>query len=216
MSRAQTQKNALAALNYDLFVPEDLTPPSPATIHAKIRQHTTKAVSIPSELTDAGDNGLPSVAELYRRFDMFNWLYFDGKLPRSRIEYSGRMTSAGSYSSSMKLIRMGRRYHELFPEEINDTLKHEMLHIRHHHHDSVFKKEAARIGASVRARTHPLLQKPPRYIYLCPGCGKEYPRQRRLRMSSCGDCSRGGRFDSRFKLTLVESRARLKSASSGK
>ncbi len=211
MSQTRTQKKALAALNYDLFMPEDLTPPAPATIHTRIRQHTVSVAPQATRVEVADETGLPLVGELYRRFDMFNWLYFEGKLPRVRIEYSGRMTSAGSYTTSLKLIKIGRKYHELFPEEINDTLKHEMIHIVHLHHDRAFKTEAARIGASVRARSHPLLQKPPRYIYMCPRCGKEYPRQKRLRMSSCGTCSRSGRFDSRFKLTLVESRARGRS-----
>ena len=103
------------------------------------------------------------------------------------------------------IIRIGRKYHELFPEEVYDTLKHEILHFIYPTHGAAFKKEAARIGASVRAKPHPSLCKPPKYLYVCPGCGKEYPRQRRLRMASCGACSKSG-FDSRYKLVLVRLR----------
>ncbi len=42
---------------------------------------------------------------------------------------------------------------------------------------------------------------PPRYVYQCPACGERYPRQRRLRMASCGSCSSS--YDGRFKLRLV-------------
>ncbi|MBI4879085.1 MAG: hypothetical protein HY812_05410 [Planctomycetes bacterium] len=42
---------------------------------------------------------------------------------------------------------------------------------------------------------------PPRYVYECPACGERYPRQRRLRMASCGSCS--STYDGRFKLRLV-------------
>jgi predicted SprT family Zn-dependent metalloprotease len=143
---------------------------------------------------------LPPVAELYRLFDVYNKVYFGGKLPSVKVEYSNRMFSAGSYSPSRKLIRIGRKYHEIYPQDIEDTLKHEMIHIRHHRHDARFRAEAERVGASLRAREHPELRRPPRYIYECPGCGMEYPRQKRLVMASCGRCSRGRRFDPRFKL----------------
>ncbi len=150
-----------------------------------------------------GGSELPSVAELERLFDRFNREFFEGRLPRVRIEYSTRMQrSAGSYHPADRVIRIGRRYHELFPDEIEDTLKHEMIHLRHLRHNAAFKREAQRLGTSVKAQSHPLLGRPPKYTYACPGCGREYPRQKRLRMASCGRCSRGGRYDERFKLQL--------------
>ena len=86
MHRTKTQKKALAALNYDLFSPENMVKPAPATLDARIREHT--ASSRPVELQTPGTDkaGLPSVSELYRMFDMYNWLYFGGKLPRAVIE----------------------------------------------------------------------------------------------------------------------------------
>lgn len=208
MARSRTQKKALAVLNYDLFKPETITPPSPATIDTKIRQHVTRIAEMTVEPQVPGADELPDISELYRMFDQYNWLYFRGKLPKVRIEYSGRMTSAGSYSATSRLIKIGRKYHQVFPDDLSDTLKHEMIHIKYPHHGAAFKKEAARVGASVQARIHPNLQRPPRYVYVCPRCRVEYPRQKRLRMASCGDCSRGGRFDPRFKLVLVWSKKR--------
>lgn len=197
---------ALAALNYDLFRHPDLSPPAPATLYTRIAVDAASAPTrVPDITTPAAWVELPSEADLHRLYDEYNWFHFGGKLPAARIEYSTRMTSAGSCSLRERLIRIGRKYHELFPEEITDTLKHEMLHFLHPTHGAAFKKDAARVGATLRARHHPSLCKPPRYVYRCPGCGKLYPRQKRLRMASCGDCSRSG-FDMRFKLSLVRLR----------
>jgi len=202
------QKKALRAANYELFRVETLTPPAPATIDSKVREADRKSRPEYHQGQNvdqtASRSSLPPVAELYRLFDEFNWRYFGGKLPGVRIEYSNRMTSAGSYSPTRKLIKIGRKYHEIFPQDIEDTLKHEMIHIIHYRHDARFKAEARRIGASLRAREHSSLRRRPKYIYQCPGCGMEYPRQKRLVMASCGRCSRRRRFDPRFKLKRVK------------
>ncbi len=203
MSASRRHLRAAAILNYDLFRHPDMTPPAPATLYTRIAADAADVLSrVPAVAETAPGASLPAEADLYRLYDEYNWFYFGGKLPAARIEYSNRMTSAGSFCMRERLIRIGRRYHELFPEEITDTLKHEMLHFLHPTHGAAFKKDAARIGATVRARTHPSLCKPPKYVYACPGCGKLYPRQKRLRMASCGDCSKSG-FDQRFKLRLV-------------
>jgi predicted SprT family Zn-dependent metalloprotease len=230
MAKKTRHMKAMAAIHYDLFTPEDLTPPPPATLsHHELdelrrqqeAQRVQLAVAGPSQVPPTpggvGQAGpvsreskapLPTIEELYRRFDYYNVVYFKGRLRRARIEYSKRMTSAGSYTPSQRLIKIGYRYHLVFPGDINDTLKHEMLHIRYYRHDARFKAEAKRIGCTVKAQSHPSLARPAKYIYVCPGCGAEYPRQKRLRMASCGDCSRGGKYDERFKLKLVYSRAK--------
>lgn len=196
------RRAVLTAVTYDLFAHPVLTVPAPATLYSKIstagQERTAVIERVPVPLS--GD--LPTPAILYRWYDELNWSYFGGKLPSVRIEYSSRMTSAGSYTPGEKLIRISRRYHELFPDDLLDTLKHEMIHVLHPSHNAAFKREAARIGASLRAKTHTLLRRPPKYIYRCPGCGHSYPRQKRFRMASCGDCSKGS-FDPRFKLVLV-------------
>jgi ribosomal protein L37AE/L43A len=76
-----------------------------------------------------------------------------------------------------------------------------MIHILHFNHDAAFKNEAERIGTSCRARMHPSLRLPSRYVYQCPSCNAEYPRRKRLRMASCGKCS-PSQFDRRYKLVL--------------
>ncbi len=149
---------------------------------------------------------LPDIDELYVLFRRFNHLFFNGKLPVVRIEYSDRMLIAGTYTPSKRLIRISRKYHEIFPEEIEDTLKHEMIHILFPNHDKNFKFWASKVGASLKAKRHPKLRGYYRYIYVCSSCGREYYRRKRLVMASCGKCTPGRKYDDRFKLKLKSSR----------
>lgn len=201
----------MAALNLDLFHPDTVVVPAPATLYSRIRQYAEtddETAALADEHREIFNTELPSDKDIYHLFDRYNWMYFNGRLPRPRIEYSNRMTTAGAFIPSRRLIKIGRKYHEIFPEEVADTLKHEMIHLVHLKHDAAFKNEAARIGASVKARSHPSLRRPPRYVYECPGCSMEYPRQKRLVMASCGYCSQSGKYDARFKLRLKRSQAR--------
>ncbi len=150
---------------------------------------------------DTGSGALPSIDELYQRFQQYNIKYFAGKLPTPRIRYSPRMLCAGQYIRSRQEIVLSRKYHEVFPQDIDDTIKHEMIHIIHFNHSSDFKREAARIGASVKAKSHQSLRMQPRYVYQCRICKTEYPRRKRLISASCGKCS-PSRFDPKFKLVL--------------
>ncbi len=202
MVRSKKAVRALKALNYNLFDTENLAPPAPATLHHKIRLATQSPPEGPAVGLVSTRGALPEVAELYRRFEMFNWAFFGGKLPSVKIEYSTRMSAAGSYSRQTRVIRIGRKYHEIFPDEIDDTLKHEMIHIQHFRHDAAFKEIARKIGASIKAKSHPSLRRPPKYVYVCPRCGMEYPRQKRLVMASCGKCSSSRKFDRGCKLRL--------------
>lgn len=216
MARSKSQKKALSILNYDLFQPKQITPMPPA----QVDPDQVKAKSLPSHIDINPTEGnptqkitgwlnrtngeLPPLSELSRLFDLFNLLYFGGKLPSAKIEYSNRMSSAGSYTPSKRLIKIGRKYHQLFPGDLEDTLKHEMIHIIHYRHNAAFKKEAARIGATVKAQYHPSLTRKPKYLYKCPNCNGEYPRQKIYRMASCGNCSKNGKYDKKYKLILVK------------
>jgi len=143
---------------------------------------------------------LPNEAELARRFRAFNEEHFDGTLPRARVRWSNRMRIAGICDHQRRIIRLSRSYHEHFPEDIDDTLKHEMIHLVRHSHDAAFKREAARVGASVHCREYPGLHPRARIVYICPACGSIYHRTRQERLF-CGTCSRN-RFDTRFQLIL--------------
>ena len=198
MKKLKTIKKMMQALNYDLFrqSPVEQPPPFPVVQEVKLPEKITVETSKHAKL--------PTIEELYLIFEKINNQYFENKLPIVRIEYSSRMTNAGSYTPSLKLIKMSKKYHEIFPDDIEDTLKHEMIHIIHFYHDADFKREAKRIGTSLKAKSHPSLRRKPKYVYFCPGCKKEYPRQKRFRLASCGFCSVGGQYDDRYKLKLLK------------
>lgn len=194
MKMTRKSRKALAEVNYDLFHP---------VVSRSVENERSRAFR-PGE--EGKTSSLPALPELYAMFDNLNFQYFDGRLPRPKISYSARMLIAGTFTPPKNEIRIGRKYHEVFPDEIEDTMKHEMIHIIHPRHDRKFKAVARRIGASLKARTHPSLQGNHKYLYTCPHCGQEYPRQKRLRMAYCGVCARGGRFDAEFKLKLLRSK----------
>jgi len=187
-------------LNYDLFGKKI----------ESAAQEPQQVQNVPAEGAKKKAEALPAVAELYRLYDIFNMVHFKGRLPRVKIEYSGRMLIAGSYTPSLKVIKIGRKYHEIFRDEIEDTLLHEMIHLIYPNHDANFKALAHRLGVSLKARAHPDLRAPYKYLYVCPVCGKEYPRRKQYRMASCGICSRGHGFDPRCKLVLKDSKTRNK------
>ncbi len=101
---------------------------------------------------------------------------------------------------------------ELLPEGVEVTIAHELIHLadrvsgrpRKHHchgHDSISVDEAAiterdpewlreLLAEETRRREEALRRaRPFKYVYVCPNCGKEYPRVRKYsRAVSCGHC----------------------------
>jgi len=145
---------------------------------------------------------LPTDSDLAEMFVKLNQKYFDGKLPDARIEWSTRMVHAGKCEDKQRLIRLGVAYHKHYPDDIIDTLKHEMIHLIHPNHGKGFKSEAQRIGASRYSRMYPGMLKAMKYLYECPECGEQYPSRKMLRNRSCGKCS-PGRYNSKYKLKFV-------------
>jgi SprT-like protein len=182
MRITKKKKQALRAANYDLF-----------TVPTRIRPGVKSKPAYPAIL--------PDQETLQGMYHILNNRYFKGKLPRVRIEWSTRMRAAGKYYVGYKLIRLGRKYHEYYPEEVEDTLKHEMIHILYPDHGKKFKQMASLLGTSFHAKDYPGGRSPHKYIYVCPVCGQKYFRHRRMSVSSCGRCS-NGKYDPRFKLRL--------------
>lgn len=204
-SKRRLLRSIARLINYDLFdviLHED--PPRTG----KNESHSSPAPVVPAQErripaeVAPQSRELPPVKELYRLFDLYNAIHFENTLPPATVEYSTRMLSAGSCEPLRRRIKIGVRYHQVFREELVDTLKHEMIHLVHYRHDKHFKAKAAEMGVPVHARFHPDLRRPPRFLYQCPVCRTQYPRQRRLRETSCGLCS-GDAYDSRFKLRLA-------------
>ena len=143
---------------------------------------------------------LPDDQELACRYIRFNARYFDGKLPTATVRWSNRMRIAGTYDRRRRIITLSRAYHLYFPNDVDDTLKHEMIHLHLPHHDEAFRREAERIGASVHCNDYPGLHPRARYVYICPKCQTIFHRSKKERLF-CGRCSRD-RLDVRFMLVL--------------
>lgn len=152
--------------------------------------------------TISASERIPTESELNELFDALNEQFFAGGLPKARVEWSSRMKHAGKCMSMQRIIRLGESYHRYYPEDVVDTLKHEMIHLMIPSHGADFKKEARRIGASFHAKNYPGMLRGMKYLYTCPGCGAMFPSMKRYRERSCGKCSKG-RYDPRFKLKFV-------------
>ena len=150
---------------------------------------------------------MPTEAELAALYSSLRRRYFwagDGRgclLPPAgevAIEWSTRLTaSAGVCYPGKRLIRLSTHYHRRFPDEVESTLLHEMIHLIVPGHGPAFRAWIERIrslGGSVnRFAREPA--RPPRWVYVCPSCGSRFPRQRRLpgggRRYRCRACGPG-------------------------
>jgi hypothetical protein len=108
---------------------------------------------------------------------------------------------------------------------IEVTIAHELIHLSdrvqgnprrhtHHGHDAIATDEAAVTGyplADLRALLHEeslhreqvrRASRPIRYLYVCPQCGKQYPRTRRYSHAvSCSHCDKN--YNPRYHLYLL-------------
>jgi predicted SprT family Zn-dependent metalloprotease len=147
----------------------------------------------------------------YRLFNDYNQKYFEGKLPRYRIEFSDRFTrSTADINYSKKLIRLSSQHLERFGwKSVSIYLKHEMIHAEMHrrgmkplrpHSTQFFKKWAEKLGTHV---FYPDSEKIGyKYIYSCPNCNKEV--RRRIKGTwSCRKCG-GDLYNSKYKLEIKE------------
>ncbi len=146
---------------------------------------------------------LPTAEELADLYAKLNRTFWRGKLPSARVEWSHRLRIAGKCYPDLDPPRivLSRSYHEHFPEDVERTLKHEMLHLRYRTHGKRFKAEARRVGALLHTREYPGLRRKPVYVYACPGCGREYAYRKRVTGLACAHCC-NGRYDPRYRLVL--------------
>lgn len=143
-------------------------------------------------------------------------------LPVSALSPRLRKYTSSDHVSHRHLIFIEPDMH---PKSTEITIAHELIHLadrvngtprRHHHHgyDSIAADEAAVTGYDLeelrqlmvmesekieRARS---AQRPHRYLYACPQCGKTYPRHRRYTVDvSCSSCDKS--YNQRFRLQIV-------------
>lgn len=155
-------------------------------------------------------------------FQELNHQHFEGVLPMPSIRWNGRLIScAGRFlPASRSLLRVRQPIIELsmrileVPDSVDAmkcVLGHEMIHYwlwfngRPFGHTTEFHRMMKKMGVP---RYSPLPKRDPKYLYVCPECSLEYPKQRKMTGSrACGVCcdkKNGGRFDRRFLLKEVK------------
>jgi len=131
--------------------------------------------------------------ELKRLYNHYNELCFDNKLPKLvAIEWSSRMTAGAGYcrrerhrTGTRFLIKLSTHYHKRYPNEVIDTLVHEMIHVLHPEdgHGSKFKHTMNdlnnRFGFTLSVRATGLAKV--NYVYVCEDCFQEYERVRPIK-----------------------------------
>jgi predicted SprT family Zn-dependent metalloprotease len=160
---------------------------------------------------------LPSEADLQLLFARLNYEKFNGEAPDCRIRYNERFSnSAGriTYSGRPLLIELSPKHFRQYPEALEETLLHEMIHawcydrFRDTGHGAHFKKKMRECGITSiyhdLGRVRPLSESTKRYILRCEQCGFEALRKRLPgKPASCPRCN-PRRFDRRFPLTIYE------------
>jgi len=159
---------------------------------------------------------LPSEADLQLLFAQLNYRFFDGEAPDCRIRYNERFSnSAGriSYGSPL-LIELSPKHFRQYPDALQETLLHEMVHAwcyaryRDTGHGARFKRKLRECGIHSiyheLGNARPSRESSKRYILRCERCAFEVLRRTLPRnAASCPRCNKS-RFDSRYPLTIYE------------
>ena len=133
---------------------------------------------------------LPDVATLQLLFAQLNNECFAGEIPAHRIAYNARFSNlAGRVTYKPPMIELSPKHLAGKPEELRETLLHEMIHAWLHAHGQnpgptgAFKKQMREIG--LRSIYHdlgsatPLNESTKRYIVRCEKCTMEVLRKKR-------------------------------------
>ncbi|HEV3158136.1 MAG TPA: SprT-like domain-containing protein [Candidatus Baltobacteraceae bacterium] len=157
---------------------------------------------------------LPDVATLQLLFARLNAQHFRGEIRPHRIAYNTRFSNlAGRITYRPPLIELSAKHFERWPDALEETLLHEMIHAWLHMrgegmgHGKAFRTKMREVG--LRSIYHDLgavsarKKSQPRFILRCDACLIEIPRIRRPRGEvSCGRCSRRG-YDPRYRLRIL-------------
>ncbi|MDQ2865693.1 MAG: SprT-like domain-containing protein [Candidatus Eremiobacteraeota bacterium] len=160
---------------------------------------------------------MPSEADLQLLFARLNYRHFNGEVPDCRIRYNARFSnSAGriTYGAYPLLIELSPKHFQRYPEALDETLLHEMIHAwcfaRWHDtgHGARFKKKLRECGLTSiyhdLGNVAPRAEAGRRYILRCEQCSFEVLRRKRPgKAASCPHCNKR-RFDPRFPLTILE------------
>ena len=160
---------------------------------------------------------LLSEADLQLLFARLNYEHFNGEIPDCRIRYNARFSnSAGriTYTAWPVLIELSPKHFERYPEALEETLLHEMVHAwcyskwRDTGHGARFKKKSREVGLGSiyhdLGNVRPMNESSKRYILRCEHCAFEVLRRKKPgKPASCPRCDKR-RFNPKFPLTIYE------------
>jgi predicted SprT family Zn-dependent metalloprotease len=158
----------------------------------------------------------PSEADLQLLFARLNYEHFNGEVPDCRIRYNARFSnSAGriTYSGQL-LIELSPKHFQKYPEALEETLLHEMVHawcyakFRDTGHGPRFKKKMRECGLTSiyhdLGNVRPLSESSKRYVLRCEHCAFEVLRRKKPgKPASCPRCDKR-RFNPKFPLNIYE------------
>ena len=145
---------------------------------------------------------LPDVATLQLMFAQYNYAYFEGEIPSHEIAYNNRFSNvAGRITYKPPKIELSPKHLRGKPEQLRDTLLHEMIHAwlfargENPGHTSAFKKKMRELGLSSiyhdLGTAAPLIDNLKRYILRCDHCRRESLRKRKPPPGTrCAACRR--------------------------
>jgi predicted SprT family Zn-dependent metalloprotease len=133
---------------------------------------------------------LPDVATLQLLFAQLNYQHFDGEIPTYRIAFNARFSNvAGRITYKPPLIELSPKHLDGKPDELRDTLLHEMIHAWLHSkkmnpgHTPAFKAKMRELGLPSiyhdMGKVAPRTESPRRYILRCEKCAMEVLRKRK-------------------------------------
>lgn len=133
---------------------------------------------------------VPAEADLQLLFAQYNFAHFDGEIPSFKIAYNARFSNvAGRITYKPPLIELSPKHLNGKPEELRETLLHEMIHAWLHArgenpgHTPAFKRKMHKLG--LRSIYHDLGSAAPlnpstrRYLVRCEKCGMEVLRRKK-------------------------------------
>lgn len=139
--------------------------------------------------------------------------------PRHRVEFSPRITTSWALiyfrrhvvrlSPYLFLLEPEELQHATHWRELDATLRHEAAHAALFHltgdtgHGRAFHALLQHLGVEANGGCDLGPENAAwRYVYGCPGCGREWPRRQSLQGNwSCGDCA-PGRYEPSFRMEL--------------
>ena len=160
---------------------------------------------------------MPPEADLQLLFARLNYQHFNGEVPDCRIRYNARFSnSAGriTYGRRPLLIELSPKHFERYPEALEETLLHEMIHawcyarFADTGHGARFKKKLRETGLQSiyheLGNVRPFNESSVRYILRCEQCGFEALRKKKPgKPASCPRCDKC-RFNPRFPLAILK------------